>query len=266
MPNWCAFEMKVAGKTEKSVNTFISWLKNDYFYSMKDQDSAVDMYKDHYQLGDLHLYTNADKHFFRIDDIWVKNTDLKNGKYCAEIDGACAWSVWSCMMKGEYTYYNSSVTGEFAPLAKDHATNLIDATKELGIAVEVYSKEPGMGFAEHYLIDSGEVIADQETGYRCFFYDHTPYREAREKYNLPTTCTKKKLLEYRAGKLSLEELKEEYGAPEELSSEDIDRILNDTMNFNEFKRAYKLPSKYRKRDIDDNGNIATGGFREEFHI
>lgn len=267
MPNWCAFEMKVAGKTKKSVNTFISWLKNDYFYSMKDQDSAADMYKDHYQFGDLHLYTNTDKHFFRIDDVWVKNSVAENGEYSVEIDGDCAWSVWTCMMKGEHTYYSDTISGEFAPIAKHHATNLLDASKELGVAIEVYSKEPGFEFAEHYLIDHGVLQKNEEAKYRCLYFDPVPYREVREKYKLPTACTKKRLMDTKAGRLSLEELKKKYGAPADLEDEDIDRILEDAMDFNEFKKANNLPAKCRKTDLDENGCIEVGGFKnKKFHI
>lgn len=44
-------------------------------------------------------------------------------------------------------------------------TNMLTESERLNLVIEAYSSEPGMGFQEHYLIDSGEIVIEDEVDY-----------------------------------------------------------------------------------------------------
>lgn len=176
MTNWCTYRIKVVGKKE-NIQKFEDWLNAGYTYcgnniSPNMEESVKNMQKagwNHYAKRGHHLYSNSDKHFFRVDSVHEEKTvEVKgDGKIAKYLHGVCAWSVYSCMMPGTYTYYFDAISGVHGELALEHATNLLLASEELGLDIEVYSKEPGVGFAEHYLIKQGELEIDDETEYRC---------------------------------------------------------------------------------------------------
>lgn len=154
MPNYCDYEMKINGKKE-NVEKLISYLQAEYSYK-----------------GDGTVECSADKHFFRVFGADVlEEYEIDPGKedtlYTAIVGGCCAWSVYSCMMQGEHTYYNrvkESNKKEF------YGTHMIEATRELDLEVEIFSEEPGCGFMEHYRIDKGEVLVDDCVDW-CELYD-----------------------------------------------------------------------------------------------
>ncbi|QIK57027.1 hypothetical protein G7059_03755 [Erysipelothrix sp. HDW6A] len=136
MPNLCFFNMQVKGKP-KDLKTVNEILNADYNYENNKLISC-----------------SAEKHIFRTWDI--ESSFDEN----LEVSGHCAWSVYSCMMEGPYTYYNQLKTFE-----NFKGTTLVEISQTYNVDIEVYSEEPGMCFQEHYLIRNGVVEVDEETPY-----------------------------------------------------------------------------------------------------
>lgn len=90
------------------------------------------------------------------------NNDASESK--ATFYGDCAWSIASSMLDGSNEKFN-----------------LLDRTRDLGLKLEAYSREPGIGFEEHYRIDRGEMLVSETVDYAE--YDMTEYnsREDAEK-------------------------------------------------------------------------------------
>lgn len=130
MANWCDFRMMVRGKKD-NVDTFYKYLTD---------------------------YENSKKYFARIfcADIDSESAD-DNGIKTMKLSGDCAWSVYSSMCEGVYTYYTENRSTD------PKLTCLREATQELQLEVEIRSEEPGMGFWEHIHYKDGECLCD-ETG------------------------------------------------------------------------------------------------------
>jgi hypothetical protein len=135
MPNYCDYEMKIRG-SKSAIQRVVDCLKANYNYSEGKPEH---------------------KHFFRVFEAEVSELVKVDGEdnYEALIWGYCAWSVYSCMCKGEHTYYDS--------LEKDYpdlfmGTNLEEQSKDC--TIEVFSEEEGIGFSEHYLFENGQCLID----------------------------------------------------------------------------------------------------------
>lgn len=157
MPNFCSYEMKVKGAKEK-VEEFIKVIQSHYDY-----------YK---QIFDF------DRHLYRVFEAdTVEMEEEEEGVWSVIIYGDCAWSVYSCMMEGEHTYYNDNKDAHVIMLngisqeIPSRGTSLIKESKNLGLVIEVYSEESGVGFQEHYIIDNGEVLVDKCVEYREYYWD-----------------------------------------------------------------------------------------------
>lgn len=134
MPSYCDFEMKVTG-SKNNVREFLNVLKR------KDCDEP---------------------HFQRIIEASVyKEETLENSSYTAYIKGCCAWSVHTCMLNGDGTY-NNDIEDE------EQTITLESESERLGINIEVWSKETSLGFAEHYIYQSGEEVLNE-----CFSCEYT---------------------------------------------------------------------------------------------
>ena len=162
MANNCLYEMRVVGKKE-NVEEFVKILK----YEVKD-----------------HWLSRI---FSAYDENWE---NLKDGRVVCSIYGDCAWSVHSCMFSGYGSYF-----GDGADLKDGQSTAGIES-KRLGLEIEIYSTEPGIGFAEHYLIKNGEVLINDETDYAEYWYEPSEWD-------------------------SFEEFKKEYGLPDDVEEDDI---------------------------------------------
>ena len=136
MPNLCDYEMKITG-SKRAINRVIECLKADYNYNAGKP---------------------SHKHFFRVFDCWGDDEDFideGNGKFSKIVFGDCAWSVSSCMLSGEFSYYNDVKKSN-----KDifMGTDLREQSKDC--IIEVFSEEGGMGFSEHYLFKDGVCYID----------------------------------------------------------------------------------------------------------
>ncbi len=129
MANWCSFRMMVRGKKD-GVDTFYRYLTD---------------------------YENSPRYFARIFNAEKDSESIDGEIKTMRLSGDCAWSVYSCMCEGKYTYYSDS--HETVP----KLICLREATELLHIEVEIKSEEPGMGFWEHFHYKDGDCLCD-ETG------------------------------------------------------------------------------------------------------
>lgn len=196
MPNYCDYIMKVVGN-EKNVKAFVNYLGNNYHYFRTEdrdkgqfqfpKDDDFRKYKLHFNDGKGNeLLTDYKKHFYRVFEADVLEEGKQDDKYYAIITGDCAWSVYSCMMSGPGSYYSNNVNDN--ELRKEHSTTLVLESKSLKLKIKVYSAEPGMCFAEHYLIDNGEVIKNEEYDYNEFsLEDYNTKEEAESELGIKIT-------------------------------------------------------------------------------
>lgn len=147
MPNYCMYEMRIQGNTH-GVEKVIETLKADYDY-----------YNNKF---------NSDKHLFRVFDADIMDDETVDGIRDVIINGSCAWSVFSCMMEGDGTYY-SSCKAEYGDSFR--GTTLVELSKDYSVMIEVYGEECGCEFQEHYLIHNGEVLVEEETKYIELYKD-----------------------------------------------------------------------------------------------
>ena len=146
MPNICSGEMMVRGSS-KNVEEFINIIKADYNYTTME--------------------FTAPRHFFRVFEAIVDQDRKPDTQREVIIIFDCAWSVYSCMMEGPFTYFN-----DFLERENNRGTSLIKESERLCLSIEVFSQEIGMAFEEHYIIHNGKVYVDKEYDLQIYDYDY----------------------------------------------------------------------------------------------
>ena len=147
MANECIYTLKAAG-TEEHVRELLDIMQ------YKKEDTAM---------------------FARIFSAEEEGINsLTDGRTLLTIGGDCAWSVYSCMFGGVLTYYESAKT------SYPQLSTIPAESARLGLDIEIYSTEPGIGFAEHYRVINGEIILSQETPYYEAYWDKDEYPTFRE--------------------------------------------------------------------------------------
>ena len=149
-------------------------MANNCFYTMRVKGKKENVMEFHKRMEDY----DAPNHLFRmfsadITDEWENNDDTVT----IEVLGDCAWSIESCCRASGY----SGGTDLFAV-----------NSKELGLVIECYSDECGIGFQEHYLYDHGECLADECVDWCEYYYEEDKYEsfeEFKKEYNLPEDAT-----------------------------------------------------------------------------
>lgn len=127
MPNWCEYEMKVVAKDHKAIDRLLSIMN--------------------YRDSEFYLYRVASARMSVFDNTYPNVCS-------AIIEGDVAWSTnyWTSPRKEDDI---ASDTG--ARLAR-----LQDICEKLDIAVEIFSREPGIGFQTHEVINNlGEIELDE---------------------------------------------------------------------------------------------------------
>lgn len=172
MPNWCEFSMHVAGRKE-NVALFIKILNYDH------EKLALP----------------------RVHDIEIMNYEMYGLRSKVYLIGICAWSVYTCMLPGDYTYYNDYLKEmgtvyehelhyhkypqpAFEP-DDDHKkiTNILVLSKMLELSIEIYGKETGMGFCEYYKIVNGEIVQERTGDYQEYaVFDYKDYESMKQDY------------------------------------------------------------------------------------
>lgn len=113
---------------------------------------------------------------------------LPDGRTAALIEGDCAWSVYSCMMEGYGTYYSDKEMRSGDP----KLTTLTHESKRLGLDIEIFSEEPGIGFTEHYRIINGQILDYTCDDYSEYYYDSDEFPDFQDfikEYGLPADLT-----------------------------------------------------------------------------
>lgn len=166
MPNWCSFNMTVAGRRDH-VDTFIKVLQNDY-----------------------------DKvHLFRISEAEVDKVQDYGYYRKVWIWGECAWSVICCMFPGPFTYYDRYIAEavrlpNIYEMQSDYSykyggkpTHLLDLSNKLGLQIEINSTEPDMCFQEYFKVVAGQMVSNKLGNYQEFWIDeYDTYDEAIEEW------------------------------------------------------------------------------------
>jgi hypothetical protein len=138
MPNYCDFTLKAVGSMQ-GILELSKFLCYEYYY---DDKKGIYPYE---------------HHFWRIIDCTKASENkleaLDDGNYSFIFNGYCAWSCLSCMFDGPLTYQ-----GENKHNPNNMGITLPEASKMLGLDVELWSFEPGCAFQEHYLIKQGETL------------------------------------------------------------------------------------------------------------
>ena len=180
MPNICTGFMNVRGRSD-CVDEFIKILQADYSY-YKDREN-----KDYSWCADPKNFSHI-PHFFRVFDAYLMDDPVYHGAIYkgVSISFELAWSVYSCMFPGPFTYYND--------FQEDHpnehfGSNILIESKRLGLEIEVWSYEPGMAFQEHYKICSGILVKNEEFNFNgIWLEDYNNYNEFKKEYNnIPLT-------------------------------------------------------------------------------
>jgi hypothetical protein len=70
------------------------------------------------------------------------------------------------MLEGPHTYFD-----DLSQREDSRVTSLYRESERLGLDIEVYSTEIGVGFSEHYIISNGDEIVNEESDYAEYFYD-----------------------------------------------------------------------------------------------
>lgn len=134
MPNYCNYEMKIIG-SKKAIQRVVECLEANYNY---DEGKP------------------SHKHFFRVFECYVEDLeDNGDGTFTQFLCGDCAWSVYSCMCSGDYTYFNDG--------KKSFGENFMGTTlqeQSQDCEIEVFSEEEGMQFSEHYIFKNGECLVN----------------------------------------------------------------------------------------------------------
>lgn len=150
MPNICTAVVYARGRKD-SIDEFIKILQSDYEYGCNKMDVP---------------YISHVPHFFRVFEAHVFDRRQLYGlvDFCA-ISIECAWSVFCCMFPGPFTYYDDFVKREMPK----YYSNIILESKRLQLDVEIYSREPGVGFQEQYRLISGILAINKDYPYNEYY-------------------------------------------------------------------------------------------------
>lgn len=151
MPNICEFEMLIKGSVDnlKKANEIIN---ADYEYDENGLKSC-----------------NADFHVCRTWPYSDLEHELDFESGSIKIYGDCAWSVSTCMF--EQGYYK-----DLKHRSNSRVTTIPIMSEMYDLDFEIYSKEYGMCFQEHYIVRKGEIELDE-----CVEFS-TEYIEGTDEY------------------------------------------------------------------------------------
>ena len=157
MANSCDFEMKVKGKGE-NVRELIKLI----------EDNALDVSEERCFGG-------------WIDNIMFDIEYNPSEKTCIGIiTGECKWSVLLSLLGAEGSYFDKMKNdGD-----ESNVTCLEIESQRLGVEIEIYSSEYGVGFEEHFLIRNGVLEINECIKawklYKYYFEDEDASDEFKE--------------------------------------------------------------------------------------
>lgn len=206
MPNICTAFITVRGYAP-NVDEFLAILQANYSY-----------YKD-YENNDYSWHADPNNmthipHFFRVFDAYLYDDPVYHSDIykCATINIECAWSVYSCMFPGPFTYYNDF---ESDHKGEHFGSNILKESKRLQLEIEIWSYESGMCFQEHYKICSGILVKNEEFGFKgLWLEDYSNYEEFKKEYQGKGVCLTEQEFNQR---IKEENYWYEYGLQEEIT-------------------------------------------------
>lgn len=156
--NECDFGMVVTGKRKK-LEEFLGVI---YFFYNTDFQLFFNEKSNEVDSADL---INKSQHKKTKRNIWTITPTSINKDIFTEFDeesdedittyeivGHCKWSIYSSMLEGEDTYYDSSEN-----IDDSTVSSLIKESNLLNLVIECYGDEPGLGVKEYLLIKFGNV-------------------------------------------------------------------------------------------------------------
>lgn len=187
MPNYCDFDMRIKGY-KRNVNKFATWLKAEYHYGGETPDIYVELEGKKIPV-EHHIGWRVFDCHFDFEPFADLSEDADMTLY---LSGYCAWSVFSCMLEGPFSYHDDNHDECIKKYGKDYSLSLPSACKELSLEIEVFSNEPGMCFAEHYhVMPTGEIAVDEEAQYMEFYIDeYETYEEYENSFDNECPVTK----------------------------------------------------------------------------
>ncbi len=181
MANNCSFQMKVIG-TRKNIEKLNNYFKAEYYVrNISNQLSKEEEFKKLLQNIKYKCFSDNEKFVFCTEDHYIPATCIDECEIYGEDDdiieayfvGDCRWSVYSSMING---YPEQPAEGK-----ANVCIPITEATKLLNLDVEIYSCEPGMAFAEHYVIEKGDIIVDETSEYHEYCDEDFESKEELEK-------------------------------------------------------------------------------------
>ena len=161
MPNICIGTVKVRGYKD-NVEEFTRIIQSKYDYDKPDME--------------FHK-----PHFWRVFEAYIASYETYGLLAVAEYDISCAWSVAACMLPGKFSYYDDTKDGING--IKTYGTHLLEIGKKLNLDVEIFSSEPGVGFQEHYRMQSGIMCEDECTEYHeLYIGEYETYQDLIDDY------------------------------------------------------------------------------------
>ena len=145
MANNCMLDMRIAGR-EEAVQQLVKMLRWESPYE---------------ETGMGRVFS------FDLDPSLTEYDPRGTGYISVQGFGDCAWS------------FNSAV------MESPRKPSFLDVTRRLGLVVEVFTSEPGVGFQEHLMIDKGQVITNE-----CVDYEEHLIEGAEEWY-IENLCEEK---------------------------------------------------------------------------
>jgi hypothetical protein len=139
MANCCEYEMMIVGKTKESIERLVK--------IMKYEDPEFFIYR-----------------VFNVEVCEEPNQGYQSDLWVMKIFGDVAWSAesWINSPSNKENKFNGA-----------YFTNLPHLCKELDIGVEIYTKEEGVGFQEHYVINnSGELVSSECEDWYCEYDEY----------------------------------------------------------------------------------------------
>lgn len=163
-------------------------MANNCFYDLK----AVGTKESLDELVQILQYEHPELRMYRIfsAEVYEEGINSNQDRYITAC-GDVAWSISSSMLR------------DISP-EQEGVTNILTETARLGLVVEIFSSEPGIGFQEHYIIDRGEIQEEECVDYSEYWYDSSEWEGNSEEKKFASFCE-----EYGLEDISLKDL--EYG-------------------------------------------------------
>ena len=207
MPNICLASAVVRGYYSH-VDEFMKIMKADYNYHK--------------------LEFSHTPHFYRIFYVYEEEPEYYGIEKIQPFSFECAWSVHSCCFDGPFSYYYDATRMPDQPGSLDEETkkrfpwhtrkksqkeirnemisaayhiinssHILYEANRLGLYIEIISTEPGMGFSEHYLINQGVLVIDEENEYREYCIDDLPtVADFKKEYGISPNMTEEQYKDY----------------------------------------------------------------------